>query len=282
MSYVNGLPAGAAASEALASAGHDLYRAVVLRLRHAGLSMLQPGRFLMPAPGPQPPWLAFFPLAGSGKLAGLLAERYGRYRQAVRDDLLAPSFGRIDRLVVLADLLSALHDGQAAFADAAAALHGTAQALRWQMRLPFLPDWMAGLAPLFGGIGRVAFAASKSDQVAGRQRGNLTALVANLTAAPHVPSRAFAIASVRCTEDVVWTLEGRPVSAVRGRVAGAARAARSYPGEVPDQPPDGIFWQHPFLALPDFEPLRLTLAGRTGVPHIGLDTLLTFLLEDLL
>lgn len=35
-------------------------------------------------------------------------------------------------------------------------------------------------------------------------------------------------------------------------------------------------------SLPDFEPLRLTLSGRAGVPHIGLDSLLAFLLEDLL
>jgi predicted YcjX-like family ATPase len=282
LAYVHGLPAAAPADEALAAAGHTLYAELLQRLRVAGLSMLQPGRFLMPAPGPQPPWQAFFPLAGSGKLAELLRSRYDRYRAQVRADLVAPSFGRIDRLVILADLLTALHAGPDAFADAAAALEGTAQALHWQMRLPFLPDWMAGLAPLSGGIGRVAFAASKADHVADRQRGNLAALTASLTATPHVPSQAFAIASVRCTEDVVWTLEGRPVSAVRGRVAGEARAGRSYPGEVPDRTPDRIFWQHPFLALPDFEPMRLALAGRAGVAHIGLDTLLSFLLEDLL
>ncbi len=282
LAFSHGLPATAPADEPLASAGHALYRATLERQRQAGLSMLQPGRFLMPAPGPQPPWLAFFPLTGSSPLAGLMEDRYDRYRTQVRADLVAPSFGQIDRLVVLADLLTALHAGPAAFADAAAALSDTARALHWQMRLPFLPDWMSGLAPLFGGIGRVAFAASKSDHVADRQRGNLANLTATLTATPHVESRAFAIASVRCTEDLVWTLDGRPISAVRGRVAGEARAGRSYPGEVPDRPPDAGFWQHPFLALPNFEPLRLTLAGRAGVPHIGLDALLTFLLEDLL
>jgi predicted YcjX-like family ATPase len=72
------------------------------------------------------------------------------------------------------------------------------------------------------------------------------------------------------------------VSAVRGRVAGEAKAGRYYPGEVPDRPPEAGFWAHPFLSLPDFEPLRLTLGGRAGVPHIGLDSLLAFLMEDLL
>ena len=69
---------------------------------------------------------------------------------------------------------------------------------------------------------------------------------------------------------------------MRGRLMGDERAVRSYPGEVPDQPPDDRFWQHPFLALPEFAPARLPLDGRGGVPQIGLDEMLCFLLEDLL
>jgi predicted YcjX-like family ATPase len=280
LAFVRGLPANAPADEALATAGYRLYAEALGALRAAGLSLLQPGKFLMPAPGPPPPWQAFFPTTAGGGLAGLLRERYERYRAQVRADLVAPSFGAVERLVVVADLLSALHAGPDAFADAAASLRAVAQALRWQSAVP---AWLAALAPfLFGGIGRVAFAASKSDHVADRQRGNLAALVGSLTDAPDVTSRSFAVASVRCTEDVVWTLDGHPVSAVRGRVAGEARAGKSYPGEVPDRPPGPEFWTHPFLALPDFEPMRLTLGGRGGVPHIGLDLLLAFLLEDLL
>ena len=280
LAFVGGLPAKAPAEDAVAAAGHRLYADVLGRLRAAGLSLLQPGKFLMPAPGPTPPWQSFFPMTAGGPLAGLLRDRYERYRTRVRADLVAPSFGAVDRLVVLADLLSALHAGPDAFADAAAALRAVSQALRWQRGVP---AWLAALAPkLFGGIGRVAFAASKADHVADRQRGNLAALVGSLTDTPEVVSRAFAVASVRCTEDVVWTLEGRPVSAVRGRVVGEARAGKSYPGEVPDRPPEADFWAHPFLALPDFEPMRLALGGRGGVPHIGLDLLLAFLLEDLL
>jgi predicted YcjX-like family ATPase len=92
----------------------------------------------------------------------------------------------------------------------------------------------------------------------------------------------FAVASVRCTEDVVETLAGRPVSAVRGRIIGEPRPARFYPGEVPDGLPDDSFWQHRFLALPDFEPMRLPEAGRGGIPQLGLDALMAFLLTDIL
>ncbi len=295
LSFVRGLPDRAPADETLAATGHRLYRATMLRLRdEVGLSFLQPGRFLMPAPGPEPPWTTFFPLAGASPLAGLLASRYEAYRDAVRRDLVAPSFGRIDRLVVLADILSALHAGAAAFADMAGALSGVAEALSfrrpWTDAVPFLSPLLAALPlPTWltpGGIRRVAFAATKADHVADRQRGNLAALVRALTRLPAeaeaAATAAFAIASVRCTEDFVWTLEGRNVSAVRGRVLGSAAMTRSYPGEVPDRPPDAAFWAHEFLALPDFEPARLPADGRLGVPQIGLDALLAFLLEDVL
>jgi len=283
LAFQRGLPARAPADEALAAAGHALYRAALVRLRdEVGLSFLQPGRFLMPAPGPEPPWQAFFPHTGTGPLASLLRARFDAYRQEVRAALQAPSFGRVDRLVVLADVLAALHAGPSAFADTAAALGAVARALRFRNRLlgqiaDLLPSWL-GFA---GGIRRVAFAASKADHVAARQRGNLAALVRQLTTVPeHADTAAFAIAAVRCTEDFVWTLDGRNVSAVRGRVLGTDRLTRSYPGEVPDRMPEAVFWSHAFLAPPVFEPRRLPDGG--GVAQIGLDELLAFLLEDVL
>ncbi|MBV9734669.1 MAG: YcjX family protein [Acidisphaera sp.] len=290
LGFVQGLPVRAPADEALAAAGHRLYRATLQRLRDsAGLRFLQPGRFLMPAPGPEPPWMGFFPTATSGGLGELLTARYDAYRDAVRRDMADPLFGRVDRLVVLVDLLSALHEGAAAYADTAAALAAAAAGLRWQRSwldavpllrdLP-LPFWLTA------GVRRVAFAATKADHVAERQRGNLAALARSLTRLPDeaagAPVQACAVAAIRCTEDFVWTLEGRPVSAVRGRVLGDTRMTRSYPGEVPDRPPDATFWAHPFLALPEFEPMRLPGAGSGGVPQLGLDTLLAWLLDDML
>ena len=285
LGFARGLPAGAAADETLAVSGHRLYATGLRRLRdEAGLTFLQPGRFLMPPPGAQPPWMQFFPFPGRGPLAALLRARFDAYVEAVRRDLISPLFGDLDRLVVLADLLSALHEGRAAFADAQSALTAAAGALRWGRSWT---DWLAAFAQLKlppRAIGRVAFAATKADHVAARQRGNLAALMRRLTSVPDgaAASAAFAVAAVRCTEDVVETLAGRPVSAVRGRIIGESRPARSYPGEVPDAPPDDAFWQHRFLALPDFEPLRPPEDGRGGVPQIGLDALLAFLLSDIL
>jgi predicted YcjX-like family ATPase len=131
-------------------------------------------------------------------------------------------------------------------------------------------------------IRRVAYAATKADHVASRQRGNLRALMAALTpGGGDVVTRHFAIASVRCTEDATMRLDGRSVSAVRGRIAGQG-VGLSYPGEVPDGPPDDAFWSGEFFDLPVFEPTRLPGDGRAGMPQIELDALVTFLLDDLL
>lgn len=288
LAFAAALPAGAPADEALAATGHRLYRALLHQLRDkAGLALLQPGRFLMPAPGAAPPYMAFFPNRGSGGLHRLLAGRYAEYADAVREDLSEPMFGNLDRMVVLVDLLTALHTGQDAYADAGEALAAAAGALRWRL------SWMDMLMALGSGrlpprtVSRVAFAATKSDHVAERQRGNLQALLRNtaLAGGPagDITTGYFAIAAVRCTRDVVHTLEGRPVSAVRGRRIGDERAVLSYPGEVPDRlAPDDPFWSHPFLELPQFEPQRPPENGRGGVPELGLDELLGFLLEDVI
>jgi predicted YcjX-like family ATPase len=283
LAFSMALPSGARRDEALAATGHRLYRSMLHRLRdEAGLAYLQPGRFLMPAPGPEPPWVQFFPLRGTGGLVGLLEERYSAYANAARQDLVSPLFGKLDRLVIMADLLTALASGHDGFADTQAALSAAAGALRWQS------SWMESVTALLSlrwpppVIRRVAYAATKADHVAARQRGNLRNLMKVLTGREtEMASDYFALASIRCTEDAIWQLGGRSVSAVRGRVAGQG-VALSYPGEVPDQPPDNAFWSHTFFALPEFEPTRLPDARRVGMPQIELDALLAFLLDDVL
>lgn len=277
LAFTSGLPAGVAADEDLIRTGHTLYVALLRSLQANGMSLLQPGRFLMPSPGAASPWQNFFPMTGSGRLASLMQARFEAYLGAVRDELAAPGFARVDRLIVMADLLSALHAGRAAFDDVSAALALVSGALGQRKPLPLLPSW---LQPW--GIGRIAFVATKADHVASRQRANLAGLMSRLIDAPgHATWKTFAIAAINCTEDFVWTLDGRPVSAVRGHVSGQG-TVRSYPGEVPDRTPELSDWQHPFLSLPDFTPKRLQEGGRGAIPHLDLDRLLVFLLEDML
>ena len=187
LSFVQSIARGAGADEGLAADGHRRYRALLDQLSQVEhISMLQPGRFLMKPPGNEPPYMRFFPLDRSGPLARLLGERYDAYVKAVREELAQPSFARIDRMVVLADVLAALHAGQPAFRDVREALATVSEALRWRNAPGIIPERLANLLPL-GGIKRVAFVASKADHVGEAQRHNLTeALRLPLSALPRI------------------------------------------------------------------------------------------------
>jgi uncharacterized protein len=285
LAFLDALPADAPGEEALARRGYALYRDALLGCRdRLGFRFLQPGRVLNPGPRGEAPILWYFPTPathGGGGLAGLLRRRHDAYVEEQRTQFFDPFFRRFQRQAVLVDVLGALHAGKAAFDDTAAALAAIAGALREQ------EGWLARLLGL--GSARVAFVATKADHVPARQREALTALLSHLVQAPQAGAAAagsdtavHALAAIRCTEDDTVTLEGRPVAAVRGVLAEGGRSAKVYPGEVPLRPPEPGFWDHAFFELPVFQPPRLDPAGGSGVPHLGLDRLLAWLIGDLL
>jgi predicted YcjX-like family ATPase len=283
LAFIDSLPGDAAAEDALAKRGYTLYRDALRDCRdHHGLRFLQPGRFLNPGPRGEAPLLWFFPLpaAAQGGLAALCARRYAAYLEDQRGHFLDPYFTRFHRQVVLVDVLGALHAGQEAFEDTAEALAAVAAIVsggNWLARL-------LGAAP-----SRVAFAATKADHVPSRARDSLAALVEHIALGARGRAEAsgaatsfHALAAIRCTEDAVASLEGRNFAAVRGILLQEGRGATIYPGEVPMKPPEPAFWQSGFFRMPEFRPPRLDPAGSTGVPHLGMDGLLAWLLGDAL
>ena len=62
--------------------------------------------------------------------------------------------------------------------------------------------------------------------------------MANRAGEAGVPTSVHALASLRCTEDDVAVLDGRPVAAVRGLLLANGRSAKVYPGEIPLRPPE--------------------------------------------
>jgi predicted YcjX-like family ATPase len=284
LAFIDSLPKGTAPEDSLLRRGFALYRDALRACRdRLGFRFLQPGRVLNPGPRGETPLLWFFPLPqpSRGGLADLLAERHRAYVEAQRRDFFEPYFRRFERQVVLVDVLGALHAGRDAFEDTAEALAAIADALRYGGGWL---DWLTG-----AGVDRVAFVATKADHVPARQRDALSALLGHLVAAPQgrvtsagVTTSVHALASIRCTEDDVATLEGRPVAAVRGVLLANRRSAKVYPGEIPLRPPEPGFWEHGFFEMPEFEPPRLDPAGGAGVPHLGLDALLAALIGDVL
>jgi predicted YcjX-like family ATPase len=278
---VDALPAEAAAETGLIREGFARFREALLTCRdRLGFRFLQPGRALNPGPG-DVARLRYFPLpAGvSGGLATAMARRHETYLVESREQFFDPFFRRFHRQVVLVDALGALHAGEEAFDDTAEALAAVAASLRGGLGIL---DLLTGQ-----GVRRVAFAATKADHIPSRSRealhGLLRDLVGKGSGGPlDTTTSVHEVASIRCTEDDVATLEGRPVTVIRGILLETGRSAKVYPGEVPLRRPAGDFWDHAFFEMPVFQPPRLDGDGGAGIPHLGLDALLATLIGDLL
>lgn len=281
MAFLASLPPEAPAEEAVARRGYLLYRALLTEARdRLGLRWLQPGRFLVPGPKGESPLMWFFPCPGEGapapgSLRDLLARRFEAYRDDMRQSYFDPWFARFDRQVVLVDALGALCAGEGAFEDTREAVAQIARAYDARSRSRWL-----GL-PL---LRRVAFVASKVDHVPAAQRPAFESLFRGMVAVPDgrmVTHRA--VSALRCTEEAPPAAPGgAPV--VQGVPLGENRRRPFRPGHIPaaPPPPGDAFWQRPYFELPVFRPPLIDPDGREGLPHIGMDELITWLLEDAL
>lgn len=303
--FLLALPPGARADDATARHGAALYRKALGALRDEhGLRLLQPGRFLLPGPGGDTPLLWFFPFpagrATPGSLAALMTRRYDTWRARTRTEVFEPFLSQADRQLVLVDVLGALCAGQAAFADTQAALALIGSSITTRQGL--LPSGLVpkGLLPsglVAEGPSRVAFLASKADHAPAILRPALVDLLRRMVDAPARGGRELlheAVAALRCTEDGTRTatisLPGdaaprqmeRPV--VIGVPLGDTHRRPFDPGTIPSVPPgrDDPFWARPVFTLPVFRPPELEPHGREGMPQLGLDRALAWLLEDVL
>ena len=138
-----------------------------------------------PAPQPDParplrragrtdrrPVLAFCPLpepatrAGRHTLWSMMEERFEAYKSNVVRRFFSEHFARLDRQIVLVDVLGAINAGPAALADMQTSLSATLESFRHGRS-----SWLDRL--LGGRIDRVLFAATKADHIPFNQHGNL-------------------------------------------------------------------------------------------------------------
>ena len=101
------------------------------------MSLLPPGRFLMPGNLAGSPALTFAPLdlphdgvAPEGSLWAMMVRRYEAYKDVVVRPFFRDHFSRLDRQIVLVDALSAFNAGPEALADLEAALAGILDCFR--------------------------------------------------------------------------------------------------------------------------------------------------------
>ena len=136
------------------------------RAEGRALSMLPPGRFLMPGDLDGSPALTFAPLdiapdagtAPPGSLRAMMERRYESYKKHVVRPFFRDHFARLDRQIVLVDALSALNAGPAALADLETALS--------EILAAFRPGSVSRLfSILTRRIDRILFAATKADHL---------------------------------------------------------------------------------------------------------------------
>lgn len=295
-------PAGAP-DEMAAEAASDLFKAYLARLRAdpEAVAVTPPGRFLMPGDLEGSPALTFAPLdlgadtePQAGTLAGLMAERFEAYKRVVVAPFFRDHFARLDRQIVLVDVLAALDAGAPALADLETALGQALAAFQVGRN-----SWLSSLfAPR---IERVLFAATKADHVHHGSHDRLAAVMSHLVA--RAASRAqgagarvesMALAAVRATREVrirqgrdeLPAIAGVPEAGetVDGEVFDGLSEAAIFPGELPERP-EAVFdpavnWQ---IRAPRFRPPLVApdAGGRTKPPpQIRLDRALEFLIGD--
>ena len=261
--------------------------------RAAGWSDCTPGRFLLPGDLAGSPVLTFAPLpqpavAGRASLWREMARRYEGYKAKVVQPFFRDHFAKVDRQIVLVDVLGAIHQGPQAVEDLRRTMADVLGAFR-----PGRNGWLTGL--LSGRrVERILFAATKADHLHHSQHPALTAIMqAMLTEAKTradfagARTQALSLASLRCTVEEVVTRDGEALEAVRGRLL-SGKSAVMYPGQLPGDPARLLSparqgaerWLDADYGLMEFAPARMALRPGEGPPHIRLDRSAEFLFGD--
>ena len=283
LDYIRGLDLAGPADEPALDRAAALYRAGVEATR--ALFFHQPGRLLRPgeaaeglaafAPFPNPPGNE----GAKGSTYSAMQARYLAYREKVVAPFYRAHFRRFDAQIVLVDVLAALKAGQESFDDMGVAIAAILQSFDYGRS--GVRGWLAGARTR-----RVLFAATKADHVSSNQHPNLRRLLedvvsreANRIRFRGVETRALALSSVRCTEDVLGEVQGQTLSMVKGVPAGRGGAETAlFPGEIPAHFPAARDWEDGRFRFLDFLPRPA--ATMRGLPHIGLDEAMESLIGE--
>jgi len=311
--HLASLSAEAPADEQAALAAARLFTDYLRACRDErfAMSLLPPGRFLMPGNLAGSPALTFAPLdlpepgaAPDGSLWAMMRRRYEAYKDVVVRPFFRDHFARLDRQVVLVDALSAFNSGPEALVDLEAALAGILDCFR------------VGRGTLFSllfrpRIDRILFAATKSDHLHHSSHDRLEAVLRRSVSKAVARADAsgaeidvVALSAVRATREAQVARGRERLPSILGTPSSGERAGAeifdgntevaTFPGDLPDDPEILFNGAEAFRGLSSasaekadyrflrFRPPRLENDGAEGpaLPHIRLDRALQFLIGD--
>jgi len=291
------------ASEELLAELAQEYTALLHTFRHElGLSVIQPGRFILPGDLAGAPILEFFPFpnlenldanayqnAPDNSLIGMLRSRYLEYKEQVVRKFYREHFLRFDRQIVLADCLTPLNNGKESFADLELAMSMV------------LESYNYGKSGLFSRlfspkIDKLLFGATKADHVTPEQHAPLVGLLNQLIHQNKhhlnyeaVEMKTLAIASVKATNSGMSKHQGEDIPVIQGQRLTSSTQDKSndvfgekitvFPGAVPNQLPKDEYWRSKPFNFITFAPLN-GLSKHQCLPHVRMDQVLQFLLAD--
>ncbi len=275
------------------------------------LATLGPGRFLMPGDLEGSPLLTFFPLdlrglgtSPRGSLAAMMARRYESYREHVVRPFFRNHFRRIDRQIVLVDVLNAINAGGDAVTDLQVALG--------QVLAAFRPGANSWLAPLLGRrTDRVLFAATKADHLPHSSYDRLEAILrvmveqalekaentgTNVEVSAIAALRATREGKIKNSDTDLPCIVGIPLAGERigDTLFDGQREAAVFPGDLPADPvaalnvasrnldteqPSFVRFAPPVLP-PCTDESDTGELNKQAWPHIRIDRALDFLIGD--
>jgi uncharacterized protein len=275
------------------------------------MSLLPPGRFLMPGDLAGSPALTFAPLdvpldgeAPDGSLWAMMRRRYEAYKNVLVRPFFRDHFARLDRQIVLVDALAAFNAGPEAVRDLEGALKSILDCFAVGRRT-FFTSLLRPRAD------RILFAATKADHLHPSSHDRLEAILRRMVdraiACAGVAGAGvdvIALAAVRATREahvrhggeMLPSIIGVPAAGetAGGRHFDGATEVAVFPGDLPADP-DALFapGQAGFRGLTsstaedsDYRflrfrpPLERGDDGPPALPHIRLDRALQFLIGD--
>ena len=308
-------PLKVVSEEFLAQLSQEYTQLLHIFRHQLGLSVIQPGRFILPAELAGAPILEFFPYpafkninadeyqkAPDNSFIGMLRARFIEYKEEVVKKFYKKHFVRFDRQIVLVDCLTPLNTsseqlGAESYNDVELAMS------------MLLESYQYGKSGLFSRlfspkIDKLLFAATKADHVTPEQHSPMVSLLNQLIyQSKHrldyeaIDIKTLAIASVKCTTSGVSLHNGKRYPVIQGivsenkelnnsesdnghqRQVNTGKKVTVFPGSVPEKLPTKAFWKEVDFNIIAFSPSQ-RIERNECLPHIRMDQVLQFLLAD--
>ena len=261
------------------------FRELILQRHASGKTDTVPGRFLLPGELEGAPAITFAPLPktnGNKRSAyGVFESRFESYKKKVIAPFFKTHFSKIDRQIVLIDVLGALEKGKDALSTLEKAMTDILSAFR---------PGKNGLVELFLGrkIEKIAFVATKADLLHHFHHEKIVDLTRALVKSAErralysdAQTSAKALASLRSTIEDKAKHDGKELAIVRGKRASDGKSVGFHFGDLPLDSEAYLLgsdigkFEAPKLLPPD-----LTSRSKSGLPHVRMDQLVEFLIGD--